>query len=401
MSFNWSHSRKLPLALLALIAAPALYSCANAPAGDTPLVAAAADGLTPGAEAPATEPEPEPAADEAAFKFEKPEHVKGIYLTAWSAASSKKMDNMLALIERTELNAVVIDVRDSGNMYWQTDIELAKASPPTQIAIKDHTNLFRRLEEAKVYPIARISCFRDSWVPKKHPELAIQTPEGGVWKDRGGHMWLDPYNKRNWDYIAEVVVFAMDAGFPEIQMDYIRFPSEGKVSSQRFPAKKDYPDPDAKPEDVIKAFAEHVGEKVRARNRVYSADIFGIISSNSTDEGIGQALEKIAAPFDLLCPMVYPSHYAKGEYGIKNPNAEPYAIILKSLGDFKRRLPNKPLRPWLQDFSLGHKYGPAEVRAQIKAARELGYNEFLLWNARNVYTEGALAKAEAPKRDAE
>jgi hypothetical protein len=237
-----------------------------------------------------------------------------------------------------------------------------------------------------------VACFRDVWVPKKHPELAVQVPSGAIWKDRSGHAWLDPYNKKNWDYIAETVDFALDMGFKEIQLDYVRFPSEGKAATQRFPGKKTYGDGKAAPEDVIADFAKFIGEKVRARGAEYSADIFGIISSNKGSEGIGQQLEKVAGPFDVICPMVYPSHYANGEYGVANPNRQPYAIILKSLGDYKKRLPKKPVRPWLQDFSLGYKYGPAEVKAQLKAMRELGYTEFLLWNAGNRYTEAALAK---------
>jgi hypothetical protein len=135
-----------------------------------------------------------------------------------------------------------------------------------------------------------------------------------------------------------------------------------------------------------------MGERVRKRGCAYSADVFGIISSGTVDQGIGQTLEKIAQPFDVLSPMVYPSHFARGEYHIPNPNAAPYAIIKKSLGDYKRRIPKTKIRPWLQDFSLGVKYGPKEVRAQVKAAEELGYKEFLLWNASNRYTEGGLLK---------
>jgi hypothetical protein len=305
------------------------------------------------------------------------------------------MTKMLGLLERTELNAVVIDVRDTGDMYWKMDIPLADKTGATMVAIQKPEELMRRLEKHKIWPIARIACFRDVHVPKKHPELAVQVDGGRPWRDRSGHSWLDPFNKKNWEYIAQTVDFALDAGFPEIQLDYVRFPSEGKASTQRFPAKKKYDKPQAKPAEVIVDFANFIGERVRKRGAEYSADIFGIISSSKVDQGIGQSLEEIAEPFDLVCPMVYPSHFARGEYGIPNPNASPYATIKKSLADYKKRIPNKLVRPWLQDFSLGHRYGPAEVKAQIKAARELGYNEYLLWNASNRYTEGGIAKEGA------
>lgn len=333
----------------------------------------------------------EPVKPKSNFHFERPKHVRGIYLTAWSAGSDVKMDKILGLLDRTELNALVIDVRDSGDMYFKTGIALADESHATKIAVTKPLHLFKRLEKHKVWPIARIACFRDTWVPKVHPGMAVQRAGGKVWADRSGHTWLDPYNRKNWDYIAQTVDFALTLGFPEIQLDYVRFPSEGKSASQVFPSRKTYADPKAKPADVIAAFAKFIGDKVRAHGAVYSADIFGIISSSKGDQGIGQELEKVAGPFDLISPMVYPSHFAKGEYGIKDPNREPYKIILKSLTDYKRRLPKKAVRPWLQDFSLGVHYGADQVKAQRKAARELGYEDFLLWNAGNHYTESALA----------
>ena len=339
---------------------------------------------------PIAQPAPmptEPAKPEPKFVFEKPKHVRGIYLTAWSAGGNKKRTKTIEMIKRTELNAVVIDVRDDGEMYWRTGIPLAKDAGAEKIAVLKPDQVMQDLEDAKVYPIARIACFRDAFVPKKYPERAVKLSSGGIWKDNSGHTWLDPYNKKNWDYMWETVEFALDQGFPEIQLDYVRFPSEGKASTQVFPAKKDYPDPKAKPEDVIAEFAKFIGEKVRERGAVYSADIFGIISSGKVDQGIGQDLEKVAEPFDLICPMVYPSHFNKGEYGIKDPNAQPYLIVRKSLADYKRRLPDKPIRPWLQDF-FG--YTAKSVQAQIKAAKELGYEEYLIWNAGNRYTEAAV-----------
>ncbi|RYG29581.1 GTP-binding protein, partial [bacterium] len=309
-----------------------------------------------------------------------------------------KMTNILNAIDQSEINSIVIDVRDSGEMYWKTGIPLAKQAKAEQIAVVKPKELMERLQKRGVYPIARIACFRDQFVPRLMASRAVQLSNGSPWKDHSGHMWLDPYNQKNWDYIVQTVEFALDQGFPEIQLDYVRFPSEGRSSTQVFPGRKSYPDAKAKPSDVITRFAEYVVKRVHARNAVCSADIFGIISSGTKDQGIGQTLEQIAKPFDVVCPMVYPSHYARGEYGIANPNASPYATIKKSLGDFKRRIPNSKVRPWLQDFTLGAPhYGVKEVQAQIKAAKELGYDEYLLWNASNRFTWAAVAKAK-PKR---
>lgn len=329
------------------------------------------------------------------LKIDKPSPVRGIYLTAWSAGSKKKRAQVEELVANTTLNTVVIDLRDTGEMYAKMGIKLADESKATELAIRDPKAVVQEFIKKGIYPVARIACFRDNFVPKKHPERGVQLKGGKIWRDRSGHSWLDPYNKANWEYVGQVVDFALDCGFPEVQLDYVRFPSEGKSATQVFPSKGAYGDPKAKPEDVIAAFAEAMRAKAKARGATISADIFGIISSTKGDEGIGQSLEKVAAPFDLVSPMVYPSHFAKGEYGIKDPNASPYAIVLKSLKDYKKRIPNKPLRPWLQDFSLGRKYGEAEVKAQIKAVQDAGYSDFLLWNAGNRYTGSALKKPKA------
>ncbi len=327
------------------------------------------------------------------YVFKKPDHVKGLYLTAWTAGSSKLRERVLGIADRTEINAVVIDVRDMGEMYFKTGIPLAEESGATKLAVPRPFALFDSLTKHQVWPIARIACFRDDFVTKKHPELAVQLKNGKVWQDRAKHRWLDPYNKKNWDYLAQTVDFALDLGFPEIQLDYVRFPSEGKSASQVFPAKEEYAKKGDRNEDVISAFAKFISDKVHARKATISADIFGIISSTKGDEGIGQQLEKVAAPFDVLSPMVYPSHFAKGEYGIANPNTSPYEIVKKSLSDYKKRLPSVTIRPWLQDFSLmGVHYGEAQVKAQIKAAHDLGYDGYLLWNPKNRYTESGLGK---------
>jgi len=387
----------LPAVIVTVAAAFVLGGCAQraptaAPAATPKAVAVAHPvGATPAPQAAAPP------------HFDRPDHVRGIYLTAWSAGSKRKRAAIYSLLKSTQLNAVVIDVRDSGEMYWKTGIPLAKQAKANDIAIANAPKLMAELASKHVYPIARIACFRDQLVPKKFPSRAVQLANKKVWSDRSRHTWLDPYNKDNWDYIAATVDYALDVGFPEIQLDYVRFPSEGKSNSQRFPARAKYGDPKAKPEDVIAAFADFIGKRVRARHAVYSADIFGIISSSKSDQGIGQELEKVAKPFDVISPMVYPSHFAAGEYGIKYPVAAPYEILMKSLRDYKKRLPTMAIRPWLQDFTLGEPgqptvhYGSAQIQAQIKAVHDSGYDDFLMWNASNRYTEAAYVTVPGQK----
>ncbi len=319
-------------------------------------------------------------------RFPKPQHVRGIYMTAWSAGRADKRNALLDLLDRTELNSVVIDVRDAGRHYFRMNIPLADESGANDVAVTKPQELMDTLEKRGAYPIARIACFRDRLVPKAHPELAVQQAGGGIWKDRGGYTWLDPYNRKNWEYIGQVVDFALDLGFPEIQLDYVRFPSEGRVDAQTFPARASFAAKDVTPTQVITEFADYIRARVKQRGGLLSADIFGIVSVNRGDHGIGQALNTIVAPFDILSPMLYPSHFHKGEYSVADPSSEPYDIVKRSLEDYSMRVPNKKIRPWLQDFQ---NYTKEQIQAQIKAAKEMGYEEYLMWNAGNHYVEEA------------
>jgi hypothetical protein len=386
-------SVRYSIAFLAAVFSTCLYSCSG---GAVSPKESSENPKTPIAKHDSATSKPAPKSDQPSFHFVKPAHVKGMYWTAWTGGSHKAREKLLAIIDKTELNSVVVDIRDEGTVYLRTKIPMANEPKVTQLAISKPNDLLKSLEDHKVWPIARIACFRDNFVTINHPELSIHFANGSIWHDRKGYHWLDPYNKKNWEYIGQIVDFALDLGFPEIQLDYVRFPSEGKAASQVFPAKKAYGKADENSADVISAFTKYIGDKVHARHAVYSVDIFGIISSMKGDEGIGQQLEKVAAPFDVLSPMIYPSHFALGEYGIKNPNASPYEIIKKSLNDYKKRLPKTIIRPWLQAFSLNHiKYTAVQLKAQIKATREVGYQGFLLWNAGNKYPY--LVEALGPK----
>ncbi|MEJ5170253.1 MAG: putative glycoside hydrolase, partial [Fimbriimonadales bacterium] len=238
--------------------------------------------------------------------IQKPEVVKAVYLTAWSAGSKRKMEAIRGFLKRNDMNAVVIDLRDAGILYAKMGLEPAKSAGAERVAIRDPKGLVESLGKAGVYPIARIACFRDDFIPKKFPDRAVLDPKGRPWKDRAGHTWLDPYNQKNWEFLAGVVRFALDAGFPEIQLDYVRFPSEGKKSTMVFPAKRKYPDPKAKPSEVVATFVRSLRPLTEAKGALLAGDIFGIVSSGGGDQGIGQELKTIAEPFDLICPMVYP-----------------------------------------------------------------------------------------------
>ncbi|HZO89393.1 MAG TPA: putative glycoside hydrolase [Chthonomonadaceae bacterium] len=370
---------------LALLALAGCRHGGQAPATASPLPQAKVSASA--APAPAVPPQPEPL---------PPGGVKGIYLTGWTAGVKKHFANLVSLVDRTELNAMVIDVKDDGEVAYDADVPLVKKAHASRKMYRID-KLMAVLKAHHIFPIARIACFRDTPLAEARPDLAVQDAGGHVWHDRSHHAWLNPYQKACWDYNVDLALDAIKHGFKEIQFDYVRFPSEGNLSALHYPGKP----PNSKREDQIVAFLKYAREKIKAKGAWFSADVFGLTSLVKDDEGIGQKFVKVVGQLDYLCPMVYPSHYHLGEYGIPNPNKEPYKIIKLSLGDAKKRLqvaPNCKLRPWLQDFSLyGVHYGPNQVKAEIKAARELGIKEFLLWNAGCKYTEAALAKEAPPQ----
>ncbi len=346
------------------------------------------------ANAAATPPAPAP-------KAKKTEPVRALYISGWTAGGKERWSQLLSLVDKSELNAVVVDVKEDGMISYDTDLALARSVGAHKKQIRNIDDKLAELKKRNIFAIARITCFRDKLVPKKRPDLAIQRPDGVPWRDNAGHLWLDPYSKENWDYNVDLAIDAAKHGFNEIQWDYVRFPSEGRERAMRFPAKsKDDKRSEAR---VIAAFLQYAREKLRPHNVLVSADVFGLTTSARPDYdlGIGQKLELMAPHLDYVCPMVYPSHYRRGDYGIPHPNASPYRTVLRALKDGNKKLAKSDckMRPWLQDFSLGGvRYGERQVRAQIQAARDNGIQEYLLWNAANRYTSAALYPKKVRKK---
>jgi hypothetical protein len=325
-----------------------------------------------------------------------PDGIHGIYLTGWTAGVKRRFDALVGLVDRTELNAMVIDVKDDGKVSFDVGVPLVTKIGANRRMISHIDRLIATLGAHHILPIARIACFRDTPLAKAHPELAVQTAKGKVWFDKTHHAWLNPFDRRCWDYNVDVALSAARHGFKVIQFDYVRFPSEGKVSTLVYRG-----EPKGKlRRDQIREFLEYARSRIKPEGVWFSADVFGLTSIVKDDMGIGQTRTNVAGEVDLLCPMVYPSHYAHGEYGIKDPNSSPHAIVHKSVADAVKRLQEVRtcrLCPWLQDFSLhGVRYGAKQVKAQLKAIRELGIKDFLLWNPKCRYTEAALARREQP-----
>jgi len=335
-----------------------------------------------------------------------PEIVKGVYFTMWSASLGSRIDYLLKLRNTTGLNTVVIDIKDySGRIAYRADIPEAKRCGAPRPVIRDIDGLVDRLHREGIYVIARLTVFQDPVYAAARPELAVHRKSllGGepkpaltretLWLDHKGLAWIDPAAREAWDYIAAIATEAASHGFDELNFDYVRFPSDGDLKDMYFP----HWDGKTPKREVLRAFFADLRKKLSGIP--ISADLFGLATVNSDDLGIGQIIEDSYAGFDYVCPMVYPSHYAKTFLGFANPAEHPYEVVNYSMQRAVDRLEalnldgKVKLRPWLQDFSLGAKYDSAMVKAQIQAVRDaLGdrYAGYLLWSSSNRYTAEAL-----------
>ncbi|WP_054955446.1 putative glycoside hydrolase [Paenibacillus dakarensis] len=321
--------------------------------------------------------------------------VKGVYVTAYSAGGSR-MNELVDLLDKTELNAMVIDIKDDeGYITYKTDnpklLEMGKPQP----FIKDMDKLMKRLEKHDIYPIARIVVFKDTILAKKNPELSFRKADGSVWANGGGDSFVNPYNKEVWDYNIEIAKEAAKLGFKEIQFDYVRFPEgfEKRADSLK------YTKNDQSRVDIVSEFVKYARKELAPLGIRVSVDIFGYAASVPAAEGIGQDFVKISKHVDVISPMVYPSHYTTGWFGSKVPDKAPYQTIKGSMQDTHKKLDPlgsyKPIiRPWIQDFTaswLGSgnymKYGKKEIEEQIRGLKDMNVDEYLLWNAANRYTK--------------
>ena len=327
---------------------------------------------------------------EEVVKHEKeyPDKIMAVYLTSWSASDSSRIDYVIDLSKETEINAVVIDVKDwSGRIPYDTNISLADEYGAERIIIKDMKGVINRLHKEGIYAIARVTVFQDPVLASKRTDLAVKSLDGGIWYDYNGLAWIDPNKKEGWDYNIAVAKDAISQGFDEINFDYIRFPSDGNLNNM---------DIDSSTErEVIQSFYQYLRSELEGIR--ISADLFGLTTVNSDGLGIGQVIEDAYQYFDFVCPMIYPSHFASGFIGFESPAEHPFEVVPYSMAKAKIKLDgyNSKLRPWLQDFNLGAVYDIEKVYLQIKAVKEIltdDYYGYMIWSPTNWYNEEAIIK---------
>jgi len=330
--------------------------------------------------------------------LETPEPLKSLYMTACVASTPSWRESLKTLIEATELNAIVIDVKDyTGVVSFPNDFP--KLNTNSGCIVSDIREFVQILHEADIYVIGRISVFQDPSYTKLFPALAVKKKsDGGVWKDYKGLSFIDVGAQPYWDYIVELSEQSYALGFDELNYDYVRYPSDGNMQDTSYTWTVGTT---TKPE-MLRSFFEYLHDNLKHTGVKLSVDLFGMTTTVESDMNIGQILENALPYFDYVSPMVYPSHYPPKWNGFANPAEHPYEVIKIAMGSGVKReqawnvsnglatsTPSK-LRPWLQDFNLGATYGPDKVQAQIKATHDVGLTSWMLWNAGNKYTKEAL-----------
>ena len=327
-------------------------------------------------------------------RFPRPDFVRGLYVNAWAAGSTLRMEEILSIVRETEVNSLVIDIKDAtGFVSHASEVPTVREVGATgEIRIRDLPALLDRLEAEGVYPIARIVVIKDPLLSLERPELAIQDTAGGVWVDSKELICLNPYQREVWEYHVDLAREVAEMGFPEIQWDYIRFPDAPEADY----ARATFPGAEGRPRyEAIRGFLAHAREELADLPVRSTADVFGVTTSFRRDIGLGQLWETFIDVVDVALPMVYPSHYWEGSFGFDEPNAYPYEVVKAALQDANRRSASVDgaglTRPWIQDFSLGQPiYGAPEVRAQIQASYDVGIHEWIIWNPSTRYTVEAL-----------
>ncbi len=345
-----------------------------------------------------------------------PSSLKAIYMTSCVVGTNDFRNSVVKIAETTDVNAIIIDIKDfSGTLsYKPTDPSLEHAWTAAKCGAKDMREFVKSLHEKKIYVIGRVTVFQDPHFSKLHPELAVKSIATGLpWKDKKGLNFLDVGGKGTWDYIVSIAKDAYGIGFDEINFDYVRFPSDGNMKDAKYTLST------GSKADQLEKFFQYLHEETQKIGVVTSADLFGMVTTNNDDLGIGQVLERALPYFDYVDPMVYPSHYPPGFNGWKDPNKHPYDLIhfvmkraveraeatttavstltntrigtsTKNILYTHEPVSKNKLRPWLQDFNYGGTYGIPEVKAQIKATNDVGLTSWLMWSPSNKYTVGAL-----------
>ena len=315
-----------------------------------------------------------------------PVPVRAVHVTSYGWADADLRSGVMKLIDERRINAIEIDLKDeSGAVGFDAPVPLGRRIGAVQ-RIYDLDEVVAKMHARGIRVIGRLVCFRDpmlataAWKSGDRSRV-VQTPDGGQYAGYGGFTnFADPAVRK---YNIDIAVAAARAGVDDVLYDYVRRP-DGPRESMVFPGLR------GTPEHAIVEFIRETRLALEPYGTYLGLSVFGVAATRPLE--VAQDVPAMARESDYIAPMVYPSHWGPGEYNVADPNSEPYQIVLRSLRDFRKQTRGTGARvvPWLQDFTLGVTYGPAEVRGQIQAAHRDGINEFLLWDPTVTYTSEAL-----------
>lgn len=344
-----------------------------------------------------------------------PSAVKAVYMSQCAAGTQSFRDMLFKLVDETEINAIVVDLKDyTGTVAFPSETAVPAGKGCT---VSDFRELVKEMHRRDIYVIGRLTVFQDPLYTKKYPEFAVKKKsDGSTWHDYKGLAFVDVGAQPFWAYVVSLAREAHAFGVDEINFDYIRYPSDGPMRDVSYTYSTE------SEQENLERFFAYLSHEVRVEEDghipLLSADLFGMTTTNTDDLNIGQVLERTMPYFDYVAPMVYPSHYPPGFNGWQNPNSHVYGVVNFSMGSAvkraeatttpniwlraerigtstpavytKKAYPRNILRPWLQDFDYGGDYGPKEVRDQIQASYDVGLTSWMLWSPSNRYTREAL-----------
>jgi hypothetical protein len=314
--------------------------------------------------------------------------VRALYVNRFAAQSTKRMRQLIQIADETEINALVIDLKDEFGLNYKSSNPQFARNAGAAGTIRDLRGMLDTLRAHKILPIARLVVFKDSVTARNQPDWTIRRQDNSIWRDKQGLAWVNPYHRGLWDYNIGVGEELAKMGFGEIQFDYIRFPEPyASLPKQVFPGSNGVSKP-----DVLAAFLKEANARYDKLGVRTTADIFGLVTTVGGPLEVGQWWEKVSPTVDVVLPMVYPSHYPRGSLGLPVPNADPYNVIRIAITRARERdeklgiTTPEHVRPWLQAFTLGKPpYGPAEIEAQKKGTYAAGYDGWVLWSPGSKY----------------
>lgn len=313
--------------------------------------------------------------------------IRALYVNRFASQSSKKMTKLIAIADSTEINALVIDVKDEFGLNFRSADPMVAKNQGTSTMVPDMKQLLDTLRAHGILPIARIVVFKDSVAARLNPSFTIKRADGSPWRDRPGLTWVNPYANSIWEYNFRVAEEAVRLGFGEIQFDYIRFPEPYRSLPQQV-------FPESRGRTKSAALAEFLTEARRRLSKLgvrTTADIFGLVSTVNGALEVGQQWEPLAKAVDVVLPMTYPSHYPRGSFGVDRPNANPYRIQHIAISKARQRneaigVKGERVRPWIQAFTLGKPiYGAKEIEEQKRGIYDAGYDGWVLWHPGSNY----------------